>query len=690
MKKNFLFFTFAALLVQLCISRAPADAQEWSWQIDHSYFSPNLAPDMETIGSIYANGLCDLNGDDMPEFVLLCVRQDSVALRLALMEGDFPDIRWTLQPDFFPAIDYAPDIWFNIINFCDLDGDDAVEIILNGRFVLRNSGDFDNPDWQRSDHLIPELDADDCILQICDWDNDRMLDVIAATYPLSPDSMWLDQGFYRYELTEENGWDSLGYTEIQTGLLQQVADLDQDGDIDRIEGSVVLYDMNPPRRDFADYYLNGVQFVFNEGTPDNPRWSDPELYEDFYRPIPFDLNSDGCLDIVDGWSYHLNRAEDNPLLWDREVRWRNLSGRLYAAGDFVGDEHLEMLCGRLYSRSFMDHRWRLVQEELTPAGWRDAQFFGNDFAEWGSGFTDLWAIRTGDFLQNGQIQIVLAKSVGMGVCDPSLTLFADQDEGEGWDWQAVEGFFDGLIDPEIYVFKPAFGDFDHDGDQDVALMREAPYDSFLIHFFEYRDDRPNDRWIIRPEWSCAIFDTLQVRSLASGDFDDDGSCDLIIVGNDDLRLHLFRNISRDAAPDWILEEDAFTHGGPDRASDIVAVDVNLDGKPDLIAGGLYLNQTVSRVDDDPMLPCVLNLSIYPNPFNSKTAITYTLPAQSLVTLSIYNTRGQLVDVLVDRLMPAGRHSLVWDGSRFGAGVYFIGLYDGPGNLNEMRKILMLK
>ncbi len=45
--------------------------------------------------------------------------------------------------------------------------------------------------------------------------------------------------------------------------------------------------------------------------------------------------------------------------------------------------------------------------------------------------------------------------------------------------------------------------------------------------------------------------------------------------------------------------------------------------------------------------------VYPNPFNSATTIAYTLPTKSPVTLQIYNTRGQLVDALANRLMPAG-------------------------------------
>ena len=81
---------------------------------------------------------------------------------------------------------------------------------------------------------------------------------------------------------------------------------------------------------------------------------------------------------------------------------------------------------------------------------------------------------------------------------------------------------------------------------------------------------------------------------------------------------------------------------------------------------------------------------YPNPFNSSTTITYTLPTLSNVSLSIYNTRGQLVDVLLDRVMPAGRHSLVWDGNEMSAGVYLARMKVDSGRMRGMQKIVLVK
>lgn len=53
---------------------------------------------------------------------------------------------------------------------------------------------------------------------------------------------------------------------------------------------------------------------------------------------------------------------------------------------------------------------------------------------------------------------------------------------------------------------------------------------------------------------------------------------------------------------------------------------------------------------------------FPNPFNPITRINYQLPKNSDVTLSIYNTSGQLIKTLVDAERDAGYHSVVWDGT----------------------------
>lgn len=66
---------------------------------------------------------------------------------------------------------------------------------------------------------------------------------------------------------------------------------------------------------------------------------------------------------------------------------------------------------------------------------------------------------------------------------------------------------------------------------------------------------------------------------------------------------------------------------------------------------------------------------FPNPFNPETVIRFNLPEASRVNLNVYNVLGQVVRTLVNQELPAGLHSVIWDGkntqgSDVSSGVYF--------------------
>ncbi|MFQ5637354.1 MAG: FG-GAP-like repeat-containing protein [bacterium] len=52
---------------------------------------------------------------------------------------------------------------------------------------------------------------------------------------------------------------------------------------------------------------------------------------------------------------------------------------------------------------------------------------------------------------------------------------------------------------------------------------------------------------------------------------------------------------------------------------------------------------------------------HPNPFNPTTTISFAVPEAGVVTLAIYNMRGQLVQTLHSGPITAGNHSMVWNG-----------------------------
>lgn len=84
---------------------------------------------------------------------------------------------------------------------------------------------------------------------------------------------------------------------------------------------------------------------------------------------------------------------------------------------------------------------------------------------------------------------------------------------------------------------------------------------------------------------------------------------------------------------------------------------------------------------------------YPNPFNAITRIRYSTALEGRVTLKVFNIMGQEVRTLVDRVLPYGNHTIIWDGKNdFGqtvaTGVYLVKM--NAHNFSTVKKLLLMK
>jgi hypothetical protein len=83
----------------------------------------------------------------------------------------------------------------------------------------------------------------------------------------------------------------------------------------------------------------------------------------------------------------------------------------------------------------------------------------------------------------------------------------------------------------------------------------------------------------------------------------------------------------------------------------------------------------------------------PNPFNPTTNIRFDLPRQSYVHLEVVNVLGQRVRTLVNESLPAGIHTVTFDGQNddgqaVASGVYFYRLV--TEGFSQSRKMILLK
>ena len=99
--------------------------------------------------------------------------------------------------------------------------------------------------------------------------------------------------------------------------------------------------------------------------------------------------------------------------------------------------------------------------------------------------------------------------------------------------------------------------------------------------------------------------------------------------------------------------------------------------------------TNGYINIDMDIPLTYSISsAYPNPFNPSTTISLDINTDAQVSISVYNTMGQLMDVLVNDKLSAGSYPFVWNAQDAPSGLYFI-----KSEINSAlstQKILLLK
>ena len=79
---------------------------------------------------------------------------------------------------------------------------------------------------------------------------------------------------------------------------------------------------------------------------------------------------------------------------------------------------------------------------------------------------------------------------------------------------------------------------------------------------------------------------------------------------------------------------------------------------------------------------------YPNPFNPVTTISYGLPIDSEISLTIYDVEGKKITTLTNGIQTAGDHTVEWNASSYPSGVYFVKL--NADQFTQTQKLILVK
>ncbi len=154
----------------------------------------------------------------------------------------------------------------------------------------------------------------------------------------------------------------------------------------------------------------------------------------------------------------------------------------------------------------------------------------------------------------------------------------------------------------------------------------------------------------------------------------------------------------------ILDEDnlAFVAGGSITEGDpIYILDLSNDTVLDVLdapGGNVNVIAVQAQMHGDGTdvveAPRSLGLSAYPNPFNPKTEISFTLERRGIVSMAIFDTAGRRHRTLLTAgALSTGAHTYVWDGrndsgEKLGSGIYLLNLQ--ISGMSEQSKLVLLK
>jgi hypothetical protein len=81
-------------------------------------------------------------------------------------------------------------------------------------------------------------------------------------------------------------------------------------------------------------------------------------------------------------------------------------------------------------------------------------------------------------------------------------------------------------------------------------------------------------------------------------------------------------------------------------------------------------------------------SIYPNPFNPTTTISFSIPEFGLTTITAYDINGRQLETLTNEILSIGNYSINWNASDYPSGVYLIRMESGE--FTQTQKVVLVK
>jgi hypothetical protein len=640
--------------------------------------------------------------------------------------------------------------------FADIDDDGDLDLFVGnkeGRICFfRNDGNIGSPIWIQITDFYDSIDVGlESAPVFVDIDADLDLDLFVGKEEGTL-SFYCNVGNEEtpsWYLVSEN----YDYIEVGAHSTPAFVDIDADGDFDLFigeeQGNINFYrnvgDEAVPQWDQVSTNYNSIDvgkrsapvfvdmdddsdldlfvgqdegkifFYKNEGTIYLPSWTkvtQSYLFMDLgdnSNPALVDIDDDGDMDLFMG------ESEGNINFYQTEETipipsWSKVTENYFAIqadfssptfADIDGDCDLDLFIGRKDGKiDFYENIgtaesafWNLIPGEY-------------DFLDVGTHVSPTFVDIDGD----ADLDLFVGQTFG------KIYFYRNDGTPQIPSWTQVLENFD-LIDVGKYSV-PTFGDLDSDGDFDLLVGNEEGKMAF------YQNEGDSEAFSFDPITDS--YDSIDVGERSTPvlcDFDSDGDLDLLL-GESKGGLHYYKNLTLNSIRGKVTDQTAFPLENAevylsgdkedttftDSSGDYEFVGLPL-GNYCVFRDSASFQYCFSPLDSDTFEINFVGFTQvdefseqntrkhlqlfpnYPNPFNPLTNITYFLPVDAEVKLTIYNLRGEKVKQFIDGFQAKGWKKIIWDGKnsqgkKVASGIYFCKLQISAGS--ETIRMVLLK
>jgi hypothetical protein len=472
-------------------------------------------------------------------------------------------------------------------------------------------------------------------VKIADANNDGRKEVYAS-YVVPPNFTF---EYVIFEINKDGSYDSVYNYPDSLGLVRNLGDLENDGDLEAING-------------YTHYYSGGYNHLIKVLT----------------------------IDSITGYPTHLKTTFD-PTTGNGQP----VDMTLY---DMDGDGYPEMIY-RLDGSGdslVLSNSFQIAKYDR----------FNNEFNLVYQNRPSIYSIYTrgfafGDFDSDGKQNFAVSNEFG--------EIFV-YEYVEVNNYKVIR--IDSLYISNVYL-QLFTNDLDHNGKPELWIGGDGYVNGVGSQIFYIYEADADDQYSIVYSIAVIGGSTWFASNMVSADVDNDGTDEVLLCIDQHLLIFKNKKQEYELyyiKRNELLNQNSVYYSANASAFDrdnypeiIISMDLIENNVPRIFSKIYKKTSTLDILDNNPVPNNYYLSEAYPNPFNPSTTIKFSIAKEETVTIKVYNILGKEIKTLLNENLSSGNYNLIWDGKnnngqRVSSGTYFINMVSG--DFNKSIKTVMVK